>query len=349
MAPTKEKSLTFHINSMGTGPKGAPLLYGTQDAPAVISGNVVFSNNYEAKGDDITIKYSAMAEVHWTTKSTQTSYSNGKSTTKTVTHHHRAENVFDKQSFQMSLNHPKPGKIAEGKYNAPVNITINPSFPSSSRGDHGWMRYKIKATLHRKFPSLNVVQECDIWVLNSCLPKPQLGLPMTMSRFNGVFNKLVPYVCVIPSEVLHLGQQVPITFKAFPTTDNSGAQLTVVSAIIKLKEYTNLKTVSRTKDESGDVMNITMNDGWPAVTPGQPWQRTIVVPLPSSPELTPTTTAECYVKTHKLKLIMQVRIGKGSKKELRVEMPVVITAPRPPGEAIPSFDLHRYLSCLNSV
>ncbi|KAG0331318.1 hypothetical protein BG005_005837, partial [Podila minutissima] len=66
MAPAKEKTLTIQINSMGTGPNGVPLLFGAPNQPAVISGNVLFENNYEAKGDDITIEYSAIAAVHWT-------------------------------------------------------------------------------------------------------------------------------------------------------------------------------------------------------------------------------------------------------------------------------------------
>ncbi|KAG0032375.1 hypothetical protein BGZ82_006570 [Podila clonocystis] len=348
MAPSKEKTLTIQINSMGTGPNGVPLLFGAANQPAVISGNVLFENNYEAKGDDITIEYSAIAAVHWTTKSTSTTYSNGKATTRTTTHHHRAQKVYDEKAFKMALGHSKPGKITAGKYSAAVNVAINPSFPSSSIGTYGWMTYKVVATLHRKFPSTNVVRESVVWVLNTCLPRPEPGLPVSMSRFNGTFDKVVPYVCVIPSEVLYLAQKVPVTFKAFPTLNNGGS-LTVVSAIVKLKQYTSLKAGFETKQDSKDVMNIAMNDGWPVPVHGQPWQRTIVVPLPSAPTLSPTTNADCYVKTHKLKLIMQVRIGNGSKKELRVEMPVVITGPRPPGEHVPSFDLNRYLSCLDSI
>ncbi|KAF9401516.1 hypothetical protein BGZ94_005194 [Podila epigama] len=139
-----------------------------------------------------------------------------------------------------------------------------------------------------------------------------------MSRFNGTFNKVVPYVCVIPSDILHLAQQVPITFKALPTLNN-GPSLQIVSAIVKLKQYTSLTAGRETKYDSKDVMNIFMNDGWPVAVQGQPWKRTIVVPLPTAPKVSPTTNAGCYVKTHRLKLIMQARIGNGSAKELRIE------------------------------
>ncbi|KAF9401517.1 hypothetical protein BGZ94_005195, partial [Podila epigama] len=131
MAP-KEKSLTVHIKASGTGPDGVPLLFGAPDAPAVISGQVLFENNYDCKGSDITIEYSSIASVHWTTKSTQTTYSNGKASTRTVTHHHRAEKVYDRKVFTMALTHPKPGKVSPGKYSTAVNISIDPTFPSSS-------------------------------------------------------------------------------------------------------------------------------------------------------------------------------------------------------------------------
>ncbi|KAF9313875.1 hypothetical protein BG003_004719 [Podila horticola] len=203
---------------MGTGPKGVPLLHGATNQPAILSGQVLFENNYEAKGDDITIEYSAIASA--------------------------------------------------GKYCVALNITIDPAFPSSSITTHGWMTYKIVATLHRKCPSTNVVTKTTIWVLNTFFNRLEPGLPIATSKFNGTFDKMVPYVCLIPSGFFHLGQKVPVTFKAFPTLNN-GAPLTFVSAIVKLKQYTSLKAGIETWRDSKGVL-IVANDVWPAPIHGQP-------------------------------------------------------------------------------
>ncbi|KAF8926193.1 hypothetical protein BGZ52_005944 [Haplosporangium bisporale] len=341
---------------MGTGPNDTPHLFGAPNQPAVLSGSVLFENNYEAKGNDISIKYAAVASVYWNTESSSSTTNSDGTTSSSPTsssptsHSHRDQKVYDERAFMMTIAHTKPGKISPGKYCTAINFTIDPSWPSSSIGVRRdcWMTYKVVATLHRKCPSRNVVRESTIWVFNTCLNRPGPNLPISLNRFNGTFDKVVPYICAIPSEALHFAQKVPVTFKAFPTLVY-GEPMTVLSATVKLKQYTYLKAGIETRRDSRDVMNIAMNDGWPVPIPEQPWQRTMVVTLPTAPILTPTTHAECYIVTHKLKLIMQVMVGRGSKQELRIEMPVKITPPRPPGDLIPSFDLSRYLSCVNSL
>lgn len=72
MAPTEQKKtkfLSLAIDTPSKGPFGLPLITGTTEAPAMIRGTVNFSSNYDCKGDDITIHYTAQAQVKWSSKS----------------------------------------------------------------------------------------------------------------------------------------------------------------------------------------------------------------------------------------------------------------------------------------
>ncbi|GJJ75662.1 hypothetical protein EMPS_08020 [Entomortierella parvispora] len=253
----KTKSLVLSIHTPSTGPFGLPLITGTAEAPAVIRGTVNFASSYDCKGDDITIHFTAQAQVKWSKKRGNTTYN------------YHGRHMFQERSFQVQLTHPKVGTVAAGNYTSSFEIPIHPDTPCSSKGTYGWMTYKIKAILVRSFPSLNMVHEQKIWVMTSLLPKPQRPLidsPLTMSRFNGTFLNRVPYICVIPSEVLYLGQQVPVTFKC---SGVSNTHLQIVSANIKLKQYTTLTVKTDRKIDSRDILNLRVDDGWPHATNGQ--------------------------------------------------------------------------------
>ncbi|KAF9310043.1 hypothetical protein BG003_008981 [Podila horticola] len=157
--------------------------------------------------------------------------------------------------FKIALGHSKPSKITagkySGKYSAAVNVAINPNFPSSSISTYGWMTYSqlaSQAPQHKRGPR------------GRRLGHQHVPAQIRARRFNGTFDKVVPYICVILSEVLYLARKVPVPFKAFPTL-NDGAPLTVVSVIVKLKQYTSLKASFETEHDSKDMMNIAMNDG----------------------------------------------------------------------------------------
>ncbi|KAF9977307.1 hypothetical protein BGZ65_007463 [Modicella reniformis] len=137
-----------------------------------------------------------------------------------------------------------------------------------------------------------------------------------MTRYNGTLKNIVNYICAIPSDILYLTQQALITFKILP----SSFTVRVVSAVIKLKQYTRLDVRSGSKSDTKELLHVLLKDGWPVPEAHKSWQRTIVVPFPGAPELTPMIRTEMITKTHKLKLIMQVKVGpRNDKHELRVE------------------------------
>ncbi|KAF9192804.1 hypothetical protein BGZ51_004789 [Haplosporangium sp. Z 767] len=333
----KSKSLALLIPTLNLGPNGVPLVIGALDAPAKIAGVVVFQANYDCKGDYITIDYKAQADVHWTKR------------TGDRNNRYFGQYIFDECQLTMDLSSSKPGMVLAGEYACAFEFPIHPrKMPSSSIGKNGSVTYKVRATLHRGFPSTNIVQEQIVWVMNSRLPPPDkllLESPVNMKQFKAKFLDKVPYVCTIPSDVLFLGQQVPITIKVQATEH----RVQVVRAVIQLREYTTLIIKSDRKHDSKDILNIELNDGWPQAEAHQSWKRSIVVPFPGAPQLTPTLKSSIIEKSHKLKLIMAVKMDSNGTKELKVEMPVIITCPRPPGEPYPMFDLARYLDAVSSI
>ncbi|KAF9364318.1 hypothetical protein BGX34_001904 [Mortierella sp. NVP85] len=334
----KTKTMTLSIPTAGKGPNGEPLFFGAVDAPARIMGTVTFSSNYECKGNDIYIQYTAMAVAKWSRRSGKRTY------------YYEGRQPYDEKTIQLVLPHPKPGAVQAGEYSCPFDFPVDAqNMPSSFRGRYAWMSYKVKAVLVRNFPSTNVVREHEVWVLNTLLPRPEMPIPnapMPMTRYSGNLKDMVDYICVIPSTMLFLTQQVPITFKVMP----SAHQVQVISAVVKLKQYTQLVVRTASKTDKKELINIPLKDGWPVPEPNQSWQRTVVVPFPGAPQLTPTIQTPMITKIHILKLIMQVKLSpRNDKHEIRIEMPVAITAPRPPGEPYPAFDLNHHLSRLDRI
>ncbi|KAI7817246.1 hypothetical protein BC939DRAFT_507560 [Gamsiella multidivaricata] len=102
----------------------------------------------------------------------------------------------------------------------------------------------------------------------------------------------------------------------------------VMSAVVKLKQYTSLHVKSVSKSDTNEVLTVQLKDGWPLAEAYKSWQRTVAVPMPTAPQVASTVNSPVITEAHRLKLIMQVKIGE-----------LVLTAPRPPGDHYPVFDL----------
>ncbi|KAG0237948.1 hypothetical protein BGW42_008048 [Actinomortierella wolfii] len=161
----------------------------------------------------------------------------------------------------------------------------------------------------------------------------------------GIWENCLPYNCSLPSQKVALGSLVPMTIRFDPFLQDSGLygqELVVVSAIVKLKQYTYLWHKRDTYREKKEALTLEVNGEWPSGSHG--WERTILVPITPAPSLSPTTFTKPMRKTHKLKLIMKIRTNTQSDKEakeFRVEMDIIVSAPRPPHE-LPSEQLPVY-------
>ncbi|KAI8599839.1 hypothetical protein EDD21DRAFT_405717 [Dissophora ornata] len=251
--PRKLKSLEIEIPSYELSPNGAPVIYSCVDMPATVHGRVIFEANYECKGHDIVIEYSAMALARWQENRGQSSVACSGVTR------------FDRKSFLMKLRHdptlphipstqaltvvennaeaypsstssvppgasrrerivaavknPRTNVLPE-RYVGEFAITINPKHPSSCKVYYGHVTYLIRATLHRAFPSRNIVREQKLWVFNTSLPKPTAGIPIdyptSWQKYSGFFEGKMPYTCILPPSPIYPGQSVPVLIKIDP-------------------------------------------------------------------------------------------------------------------------------------
>ncbi|KAF9941132.1 hypothetical protein BGZ67_005786 [Mortierella alpina] len=144
------------------------------------------------------------------------------------------------------------------------------------------------------------------------------------------------------TENIHLGQRLPMTVQFEPfvrASGHYGQELVIISAVVKLKQYTRLWHRRNVKNETKETLNVPVHHGWPQTARG--FQRTIWVDLPHAPQLSCTTFTQPVQKTHRLKIIMNVKtsaMADRNAKEFRVEMEVNVTGPRPPtAEGLPPY------------
>ncbi|KAI8602364.1 hypothetical protein EDD21DRAFT_372091 [Dissophora ornata] len=328
-----EKSLKIVILTPYRGPGNLPAIFATPEEPGKINGYVEFESTEDIKGGDLDLTFRVKSEARWVRQYGQT----------TVVYH--SKQVLQRQAWKIPIAHPQPGVVGAGKTRYDFEVILDPETPSSIAGRRGWLNYRFAATLHRRFPRRNMVFKQDVWALRTCLPVPNPEYVPDPHVHMGVWESHLPFKCSLPNENIYLGQRLPLTvqFDSFlPTSGHFGQEMVVVNAVVKLKQYTRLWHRWNVKTETKEVVAQAVNDGWPRAANGI--QRTIFVDIPHAPRLSCTTFTRPVQKTHVLKLIMRVKtvsMADKEARELRVEMEVNVTGPRPPTDP-PLEDLPPY-------
>ncbi|KAG9321065.1 hypothetical protein KVV02_000679 [Mortierella alpina] len=336
------KSIAIHFHTKELGPEGQPLYYHTPETSAgktsppiihilVIRGHVDFRTVEETNGNDITLTFDARAESKWKEHYGQT----------TISYHSISR--LQEKSWDVKLKRTDPKTIAPGRTRYDFEVQLDEGLPPSIEGKRGWFHYRFKAHIRRDFPRRDMAAKQCVWVYSSSIrandhPKPQI--------YNEIWNDVMPFSCTIPSDVLYQGQLVPLTVQFDPFLDGSihwGQDLIVVSAAVKLKQYTTLiektKLLTTRRNEKKTVLHLPVTEDWPQTNQG--FTKTITVELPGARQLAASLESAALVKSHCLKLIMMVRTNASSEKEareLRMEMTVKITSPRP--EHVKDIALH---------
>ncbi|KAG0379899.1 hypothetical protein BGX24_011141 [Mortierella sp. AD032] len=248
------------------------------------------------------------------------------------------------QSWAVKLhrtNTSSPKLIAPGVTHYEFEVQLQPDLPPTIEGKRGWFHYRFKAFMQRDFPFRNMAVKQLVWVYSSSLRAGQheLAQEADLARIykQVVWSDILPVTCSLPStSVLYQGQVVPLTVRIDPFLENSihkGQELIVMSALVKLKQYTTLRDPSKlgnTQKEKKEVIVLPVMEGWPVTSQG--FERIVNIELPGARKLAASIDSVPVTKTHTLKLIMMIRtplIGEKEAKELRVEMGVTITSPRP--------------------
>ncbi|KAF9137941.1 hypothetical protein BGX30_009760 [Mortierella sp. GBA39] len=335
----KKKSLQVVILTPFRGPGNLPAIYGTPEEPPKVRGYVELITTEDIKTGDLDLYFRVKSYARWARQRGE------------MTVVYRSKEVLQKNFHQFPIKHERPGVISPGTVRFDFEEVLNRHTPSSIDGRRSWLNCRFAATLHRGFFHPNMTFKQDVWVFNTCIPSPQSGYLPPPHVFDGVWESHLPFTCSIPNENIQLGETVPLTIQFRPFIPSSGLvsqELVVVGAVVKMKQYTRLWNKRNVKTEKKVVIEMPVNQGWAPGKDGM--QRTIMVNVPFAPRLSCTTITVPVQKTHRLKLIMRIKTASMSDrdaKELRIEMPVNITGPRPPtvhptaeeeeGEQLPSY------------
>ncbi|KAF9094871.1 hypothetical protein BGX23_001441 [Mortierella sp. AD031] len=330
----KKKSLRVVILTPFRGPGNLPAIYCTPEEPGRIRGYIEFTTIEDFKAGDLDLYFRVKSRARWTRR-------RGEATVV-----YNSKEVLQKDFHQFLLKHDRPGVVAAGMFRFDFEETLNPHTPSSIQGRRNWLTYRFAATVHRGFLQRNIVFKQDVWVFSTCVPSPRAGYLPTPHVFAGVWESHLPFTCSIPSENIQLGETVPLTIQLKPFIPSSGLfgqELVVVEAVVKMKQYTRLCHRRDTKNEKKIIVEMPVSHGWEASRSGM--QRTILVNVPHAPRLSCTTITRPVRKTHCLKLVMRLKTASMADrhaKELRIEMPVNVTGPRPPTDTPADEELPPY-------
>ncbi|KAG0051765.1 hypothetical protein BGZ83_003329 [Gryganskiella cystojenkinii] len=326
-----EKSLRIVILTPYRGPGNLPAIYATPEERGRIQGYVEFMSNEDIKGDDLDLSFRVKSEGKWTRQKGQSR----------VPYH--SKEVLQRQKWDIPISHSSRGVVTAGRTRFDFEVVLEQDTPSSIRGRRSWLNYRFEATLHRGFPRRNMAFRQDVWTFSTSLPLQNPDYIPHPLIYSGVWEDHLPFTCSIPRETVYLGQIVPMSIQFEPFVASSGhfgQELVVVSAVVKFKQYTRLWHRWDTKNETKEMLEMPIKTGWPQTAEG--FQRTLLVQIPNAPQLSCTTFTKPVQKTHCLKLIMKVKTASMTDKEakeLRIEMRVGVTAPRPepPTEELPPY------------
>ncbi|KAG0312016.1 hypothetical protein BGZ97_011498 [Linnemannia gamsii] len=314
------KSIAIRFHTQEHGPMGQPLFYHTPEEPAVIRGYVEFTTIRETKASDITLAFEARAESKWTEE-------HGGSH---ISYHHIIR--LQEQTWDVKLNRTNK-TITPGMTRYEFEVKLDPELPPTIEGRRGWFHYRFKAHMQRDFPFRNMAVKQLVWVYSSSIREMEVQVPKI---YKELWNDILPVTCTLPSDTLYQGQVVPLTIRIDPFLENSihkDQELIVTSALVKMKQYTTLREprmLNKKRKEKKIVFILPVMEGWPITRQG--FERTVMIELPDARKLAASIETVPVTKAHLLKLIMMVRAGNMEEKEakeLRVEMDVRITSPRP--------------------
>ncbi|KAF8925778.1 hypothetical protein EDD21DRAFT_448962 [Dissophora ornata] len=321
---TKDMRLSIQVHGdefINMDSRPMPVFYSTLECLAVIRATVTLETDEECAGNDVEIIYKACATYKAPVRTVYAVYI-------------ESDHVFQKKRWLMDLDRPKEGKVAQGKYTKSISATIDPLWPSSARtsslfSGQGWIKYVFEAKFTKQTMGVHnqlLFDSQEVWVLNSTLPSPETqllamdGQPPLVVRDTWKKSTL-PIILTLPSEILTMAQVVPITVRMDPLTSKSkyaGQAVVVLGAHFALREH----VLGRANGSGGqkfegshDVITVPLKDGWPR-TAG-PWERTVSLTMPTTPQVAVSAKTKWMDITHSLVLVMKIKAE--SEKDIKAE------------------------------
>jgi hypothetical protein len=206
---------------------------------------------------------------------------------------------------------PTKSKILPGDYEECFEVSLPSTLPSSSLNEHARISYIVTARLIRKW-SPDVVETKEIWFLTTVLPQPTPRLQPVPSITFGHWRDALPCSIILPSNVLFLGQAVPVTIRLdpfLPTSASAGNPMKFVTARLCLKQYHTLASSNGMHSTFRYKRNILDYDlqHWPRHEV-LGFQDTVIMRLPMMPELSPTTETNVCSIRHSINLLVAIAV-----------------------------------------
>lgn len=237
-----------------------------------------------------------------------------------------SEEPFKINRWKLPVTKPKIDMIAKGCYTKYVEVRIDPTWPSSSTHRQGFVKYAITVCCKldgRMNAIVTHTEEQEIWVLNS-VTVPTDQPPMVVS---GVAKQgSLPVLASIPSEVVVMGQMIPVTVQLSPylvVSKYAGQEAVVLGATFKVKQKHVVHCRSFDVGESitnngpdlasegvavyDDCLNFALTEGWPQSMNG--WERTVDIRIPSDSVISAHTITKYLLITHTLTITLRFRSG----------------------------------------
>ena len=110
-----------------------------------LRGRVIIDLSSQKNFKHIMLEIVGRGEVHWTETRTVTRTRDGKTETETVTDHYGSSEKYFHQEFIIQQG---PG-LPPGQHVLPFSVILPSNLPSSFEGEHGSVRYYVKANIVR--------------------------------------------------------------------------------------------------------------------------------------------------------------------------------------------------------
>lgn len=170
------------------------------------------------------------------------------------------------------------------------------------------VRYKVNG---RMSEFVAHTEEQEIWVLNSAnllTDQP----PVVVSEL--AKQGSLPVEASIPSEVVAMGQVIPVTVKLSPylaVSKYAGQEAVLLGATFKVKQKHLVRCrgfhVGEGVAAYDNCLNFALAEGWPQSKDG--WERTVDIRIPSDPVISAYTVTKFLFITHTLTVKLRFRSG----------------------------------------
>ncbi|KAG0012034.1 hypothetical protein BGZ82_002759 [Podila clonocystis] len=287
---------------------GLPMVYGVPESPAVIRGNFLIQSEYDFKGIEVRVHYTAKAIVGVTMGTNRID----------------RIDLLDEASRSLIPTHApgKPNTISAGTYRLPFEFTIHPTIPPSSLTEFSAVRFEIQGRITRGTWSKDLLTtpQCIHVAQSRILAPIQRSLAVAgglesvhLMRTSGIWSRVQPYEVLWKDTPVAFGQIVPTTLRIFPPQNQISA-ISVDSPIVAIE------SVEMDRDEARAAAVETTGAGRDLD------DRSGVSGARGGPDAS--------VLSVKFEVVFKItcRLTNGTKNVLVAYVPLQVTAPRPPSD-----------------